>query len=296
MARPSKSEERMLSFLRLPRDVRFPISAFIVWRAAQAVVLQMFGGASAARQITGLAPLDHPAVFLWDGAWYQRVMVSGYAPFPGGTQQPAHFFPLLPCSTRAVQFVVRSELAAESVGVGHPLYDTVANRDEFARRLRAWKRSGTRRVGLVNPFQPGIPARSARDLSFSRPDVRELPTRMAVDGSSAALADDAFSARRRRPAGHEPLCAGGVARLRRGERPPGKNARLVAWGRRCRPGHGQRVHAARPQPGILRGMTFRTTCRAVAAPLGALRRRLASMPGPSRARAQRSPRTRARCP
>jgi 4-amino-4-deoxy-L-arabinose transferase-like glycosyltransferase len=93
-------------------DLRFPVVAFFIWRAFQAIVLQAFGGASAARQFTGLPPIDHPSIFLWDGAWYQRIMVFGYAPFPGGTQQPAHFFPLLPWTTKAVQSVVRSEVAA----------------------------------------------------------------------------------------------------------------------------------------------------------------------------------------
>ena len=91
---------------------RYPLLAFGIWRVAHLVILLAFGGQSAARQVSGLHPDSHPGFFLWDGAWYQHILHSGYRPFPGNGQQPSNFFPLLPWVTRALRFVVRSELAA----------------------------------------------------------------------------------------------------------------------------------------------------------------------------------------
>jgi dolichyl-phosphate-mannose-protein mannosyltransferase len=93
----------------------FPVSAFLVWRIAHLLIVQGFGGQSALRQVSGLQPASHPGFFLWDGAWYQLILRSGYRPIPGAAQQPANFFPLLPWATRAVRVVVRSELAAAIV-------------------------------------------------------------------------------------------------------------------------------------------------------------------------------------
>src|SRR5947208_5998738 len=94
------------------RSYWFPIIAFIVWRVAQLVVVQAFGGQSALRQGTGLVPESHPGFFLWDGAWYQRILHAGYSPIPGSSQQSVNFFLLLPWTTKAVRLFVRSELAA----------------------------------------------------------------------------------------------------------------------------------------------------------------------------------------
>ncbi len=94
------------------RPYLFPTFAYVIWRAAQLATIQAFGGQSALRQTSGLLPESHPGFFLWDGAWYQRILHAGYTPFPGGGQQPANFFPLLSWTTRVVRLVVRSELAA----------------------------------------------------------------------------------------------------------------------------------------------------------------------------------------
>jgi len=94
------------------RTYAFPAIAFVLWRAAQLAVVIGFGGQSALRQTTGILPASHPGFFLWDGAWYQRILDVGYRPIAGSSQQSVNFFPLLPWTTRAVRFVVRSELAA----------------------------------------------------------------------------------------------------------------------------------------------------------------------------------------
>jgi len=94
------------------RSYAFPAIAYVVWRVVQLAVVLGFGGQNALRQTTGLPPLSHPGFFLWDGAWYQRILDAGYRPLAGSSQQPVNFFPLLPWLTRAVRVVVRSELGA----------------------------------------------------------------------------------------------------------------------------------------------------------------------------------------
>ena len=94
------------------RPYFFPVVAYVIWRVAQLALVLGFGGQSAGRQTTGLPPISHPGFFLWDGAWYQRIMHVGYRPIPGGSQQPSNFFPLLPWVTRVVRYAVRSELVA----------------------------------------------------------------------------------------------------------------------------------------------------------------------------------------
>jgi 4-amino-4-deoxy-L-arabinose transferase-like glycosyltransferase len=95
------------------RSVAFPVAVYAVWRFAEFLVLSAFGGQTATRQTTGIMPEGHPGVFLWDGAWYQRILHHGYQPVPsGGGQSDTAFFPLLPWMTKLAEWVVGSELVA----------------------------------------------------------------------------------------------------------------------------------------------------------------------------------------
>jgi hypothetical protein len=129
-----------------PRSILFPIAAFVAWRVAHAIALEAFGGASALSQVTGVRPLSHPSIFLWDGAWYQRVMVHGYAGFSSGGQQAAHFFPLLPWTTRLVQSLVRSEVAAPLIVVNAGALAAVVLVFQV---IRAWKNERVARLAIV---------------------------------------------------------------------------------------------------------------------------------------------------
>lgn len=103
-------------FLR-SHDLSFPIAAFLLWRAAQAVTLAAFGGGAARVQETGYYPISNPGIFRWDGVWYQLMMRQGYEPVPDQSMQPTAFFPLLSWLARLVQYVVRSEPAAALITV-----------------------------------------------------------------------------------------------------------------------------------------------------------------------------------
>jgi mannosyltransferase PIG-V len=118
----------------------------VIWRAAQAILLQVFGGASALRQITGLRPLSHPSIFLWDGAWYQWILHFGYAPIPLSTAQPTNFFPFLPWVTRFVQVFVRSEVAAALIVINVSALAAVVL---VYMVIREWKGRNIARVAVV---------------------------------------------------------------------------------------------------------------------------------------------------
>lgn len=95
------------------RSLSFPMMVYAVWRIAEFAVLSGFGGQNATRQDTGIMPEGHPGFYLWDGAWYQRILHHGYQPAPpGGGQSDTAFFPLLPWLTKVTEWVVGSELAA----------------------------------------------------------------------------------------------------------------------------------------------------------------------------------------
>jgi hypothetical protein len=118
----------------------------VVWRVAQLSTILAFGGQSALRQTTGFLPASHPGLFLWDGAWYQRIAHAGYRPIPGNTQQPTNFFPLLPWITRAVRLLVRSEVAAEIIVTTAASLAAVLLVYEVMRR---WKGEGVARWTIV---------------------------------------------------------------------------------------------------------------------------------------------------
>ena len=120
--------------------------AFVVWRVVQLAILLSFGGQSALKQTTGFLPISHPGFFLWDGAWYQRIMDVGYRPIAGSSQQPASFFPLLPWTTRAVRFVIRSELGAAILVTTVASFAAVVLVYEV---LRRWKGESVARWAIV---------------------------------------------------------------------------------------------------------------------------------------------------
>jgi len=128
------------------RSYAFPAIAFVVWRVAQLAILLSFGGQSALKQTTGFPPISHPGFFLWDGAWYQRIMDVGYRPIAGGSQQPASFFPLLPWMTRAVRVVIRSELGAAILVTTVASFAAVVLVYEVMRR---WKGEAVARWAIV---------------------------------------------------------------------------------------------------------------------------------------------------
>ena len=137
--------DRIAGLSARARRYRFPLTAFVVWRIAQLVVVQGFGGQSALRQISGLRPESNPGFFLWDGAWYQRILHHGYARFHGGQEDP-NFFPLLPWMTRAIRFFVRSELAAAVIVTTVAALAAVVLVFEVVRR---WKGESVARWSLV---------------------------------------------------------------------------------------------------------------------------------------------------
>ena len=128
------------------RSYAFPVIAFVVWRVVQLAILLSFGGQSALKQTTGFLPISHPGFFLWDGAWYQRIMDVGYRPIAGSSQQPASFFPLLPWTTRAVRFVIRSELGAAILVTTVASFAAVVLVYEV---LRRWKGESVARWAIV---------------------------------------------------------------------------------------------------------------------------------------------------
>ena len=128
------------------RSYAFPVIAFVVWRVVQLAILLSFGGQSALKQTTGFLPISHPGFFLWDGAWYQRIMDVGYRPIAGGSQQPASFFPLLPWMTRAVRVVIRSELGAAILVTTVASFAAVVLVYEVMRR---WKGEAVARWAIV---------------------------------------------------------------------------------------------------------------------------------------------------
>jgi hypothetical protein len=84
-------------------DVRFPLLAFVVWRAAQEVLLRAAGG-----QHKG-------TLFVWDGSWYKLLWDHGYDfEVPGG--RLTNFFPLLAWLARGLNVLIpNDELAANVI-------------------------------------------------------------------------------------------------------------------------------------------------------------------------------------
>jgi hypothetical protein len=100
---------------RLLAPVRFPLVAFALWRSAHGAALAAFGGVSASSEPDAFQPSAYPGFFVWDAAWYERILNHGYEPIPNLDEQPAAFFPLLSWLTWLVRLVVRDELVAAVV-------------------------------------------------------------------------------------------------------------------------------------------------------------------------------------
>ena len=112
---------------------RFPVVAFVIWRLVQGVTLVAMGGSAL------------PSLSEWDGEWFARVLRHGYVPVRG-SYQPTAFFPLLPWTTRGVQFVVRSELLAATLVTSVAALGAVAAVYGITRR---WRGEPTARVAVV---------------------------------------------------------------------------------------------------------------------------------------------------
>src|SRR5207253_2049898 len=74
------------------------------------------------------------------------IMDVGYRPIAGSSQQPASFFPLLPWTTRAVHFVIRSELGAAIFVTTVASFAAVVLVYEV---LRRWKGESVARWAIV---------------------------------------------------------------------------------------------------------------------------------------------------
>jgi hypothetical protein len=115
--------------------LRFPLAAYALWRVVQGVAVAIFDG----------DPIK--SVLAWDGEWYQWILRHGYAFRPDrGAEQPTAFFPVLPWVTKAVQFVIRSELAAVVI------VSTLAGAAAVCALYvagRAWRGERVARAGVV---------------------------------------------------------------------------------------------------------------------------------------------------